>query len=78
VSCHPPRCFGIVPATIPALITFSNARWYAVTSLSRMAVLLAAGADPDAGDDEGDTPLSVALAHGSSATATLLVHRGPP
>ena len=34
-----------------------------------IAVLLAAGADPDAVDDEGDTPLAVALANGYSPAA---------
>ena len=34
-----------------------------------VAVLLAAGADPDAVDDEGDTPLAIALADGYSPAA---------
>jgi ankyrin repeat protein len=40
-----------------------------------VAVLLAAGADPDAVDDEGDTPLAVSLADGLSAVAAALLAR---
>jgi hypothetical protein len=43
-----------------------------------VAVLLAAGADPDAADDEGDTPLTVAVKNKCAGTAALLAHRGPP
>lgn len=39
-------------------------------------VLLAAGADPNARDDEGDTPLGLCLKNGDSQTAQLLRHCG--
>ena len=42
-----------------------------------VTVLLAAGASPDAVDHEGNTPLAVALAEGSSAAAVPLL-RGRP
>ena len=35
-------------------------------------LLLAAGADPSARDDEGDTPLGLCLRRGDNATAELL------